>query len=183
MPIDPWVPVAAGVAGAAVAALAFLSRLRERHERHTDEARRMSAWAVEVAPLRTEDDRGRHISPIAGASSVLVRVSNRNDVGIEGSAIVRQHYGPDSGSLIGFEQVFPPGETDVWVDGVELPEGGLAGMPYVDLAFRDSRGRRWVVRHGSRLSPDRCTPEGLEQSRLWHLRRRLIRIRQRLRAT
>ena len=56
---------------------------------------------------------------------------------------IRRDYMPDSGMTGGPEstQPLPPGDTDMWVDDVDL--ANLAGFPYVDIEFQDARGRRW----------------------------------------
>lgn len=136
-------------------------RIEEGIER--DQARKLSAWAIEVRPVRMETDLG---VPIAmTGSSVLVRVRNGSEEPVYDAHVwVRSHYGTGAPMMGSHEQILiPPGESEIWVDGVELSEGGLAGMPFVELTFRDAGERLWQRTHDGVLMPDQLSPAGLRR--------------------
>jgi hypothetical protein len=141
-----------------IAALAYRQQLADRR---TDQARRVCCWPVEVVPLRKATERGVQLGH-GGGQSVMVRVRNASELPVyEVSVWVRFNYSPDAGSMGSHERVVvPPGDTDVWADWVELPEGGLADDPYVDITFRDASGQRWQRLHDGSFGPDRLSPEG-----------------------
>jgi len=69
-----------------------------------------------------------------------------------------------------YEQLLPPGESELWVDMVELPEYGLGGaMPDVDFTFMDVNHRRWQRLHDGRFGRDRISREGRLGSLRWRL--------------
>lgn len=138
--------------------------LRQNTDRRTEQARRVSCWPVEETDLRTQTERGLAINPGSG-QSVRVTVRNASELPIyDVIAWVRFNYLPDSGASGSQDRVIvPPGDTDVWVDWVEFPEGGLAGDPHVDLTFRDASGKRWQRLHDGSFGPDRMTREGTAQ--------------------
>jgi len=151
--------------GAVVTSLAFLiaasAYARQRSDRRTEQARAVCCWPVEVAPLRTTTERGVEIGPGKGRS-VRVTVRNASELPVyEVSVWVHFDYRLDSSMMGSHERVIvPPGDTDVWADWIELPEGGLADMPYVDLTFRDAAGSRWQRLHDGTFGSDRLSRSG-----------------------
>jgi hypothetical protein len=154
-----WIGAIA-TAGTLVVAVVLL--FREIQYRRNQQSRLVSAWVESVEELRTRDQFGRPIVPTPGAKSVLIRARNGSAAPVyRFEAWVRHHYGSDSGMTAGQPALLPPGETLVWVDFVELPEGGLAGFPQVDITFTDEGGRRWSRRYDGRIRR-----EGSESRRL-----------------
>ncbi|MEY2475113.1 MAG: hypothetical protein QOG87_428 [Actinomycetota bacterium] len=162
-----WV-AAVGTAGAVLAS-AFLLRHeiqgrrddeRERAALRTTEfaeakrrqASALSAWALATAPPREHDENGNRVQ-MGGNASVRVAVRNGSDEpAYNVRAYVRFHYGEDAGSMGSHPHLVPPASTiEFWVDGIELPEGGLAYLPHIELVFTDARGTHWARLHNGRL--------------------------------
>lgn len=170
--IPAWVSWASGLSAPGAVLLSVTVLGRDRRARREHQARLVSAWAVEVTPLRAETDNGALITGGSG-KSVRVAVRNASDAPVyDFHAWVRKDYAPRSGSMGShLLHLLPPGESVVWADWVELPEGGLAGQPYVDLTFKDEHGRRWQRLHDGGLGPDRLSPEGRSARVRWVPRR------------
>jgi hypothetical protein len=112
-----------------------------------------------------------------GGESVHVQVRNASDEGIyDFNAWVRYDYSETAGAMGSLDVGFlKPGITDVWVDGVRFPAGGLAGNPHLEPTFRDSRGRRWQRLHTGDLGPDRFSPNAQIRPWIrWYQRRTLL---------
>ena len=147
------------LSGAAAVLLTTTVIVREWLSRRRDQASRISAWADLVTPLRAATDDGLAIGPGPG-KSVRVQVRNTSDAPVyDFRAWVHANYARDAFVMGTHErQILPPGVDVVWADWVELPEGGLAGKPYVDLTFQDEHGRRWERRYDGGLGPDYRSP-------------------------
>jgi hypothetical protein len=125
---------------------------REIQYRRNEQSRLVSAWVEAIQELRTSDQFGHHIAPMPGAKSVRIRARNGSAAPVyRFEAWVRHHYGADSRMTAGQPALLPPGETLVWVDFVQLPEGGLAGFPEVDITYTDEGGKRWSRSHDGRI--------------------------------
>jgi hypothetical protein len=161
-------------------------------ERRLDQARRISAWPVSVGPLRTHNGHGAVFTQHGSDrySSVLVHARNGSEspaydfrVLVRGSYLPEApgHWSPDEPPMI-----LPPGEHEVWIDLVEFPHGGLAGLPLIDFSFRDERGKRWQRLHDGSLGRDRLSRSGKERSlrgRWWALVRAKRHLGLRLRSS
>lgn len=156
-----WI-AALGTVGALIASLVVLryeinvrradSRERIEEERRS-QARRISCWPLEVKARRDVDEMGRSLQGMGGNSSVRVALRNASaEPAYDVVVHVRHTYEKSAGAMGSFPFLLPPDTTrEVWVDGVDLPGGGLAGLPYVELVFRDVKGRRWLRAHSGRL--------------------------------
>lgn len=147
------------VATAVSLAIAFWVLSREQRDRRTAQARRISAWSVEVAEPREDVEHGAVNT--MGGKSVRVKAKNASEEPVyEFTVWVHFDLSPKSGRIGSLDRVLPPGEHDVWVDGVQIPEGGLAAFPTLDVTFVDTRGRRWQRLHNGRLGRDRISHVG-----------------------
>jgi len=170
--VPAWVEWAAGLSAPAAVLLSITVLNRDRKARREHQARLVSGWAAEVSPLRTETETGVQITNRTGRS-VRVVVRNASDAPIyDFYAWVRHNYAPDAGGMGSHHlHLVPPGESEVWVDWVEIPESGLAGKPFVDLTFKDEYGRRWQRLNDGGLASDRISPEGRMHRVRWVPRR------------
>lgn len=146
----------AAALGATVALIVFA---QGQYDRRRVQARKVNAWAVAVLPKRETNERGAKI----GMPGMCVEVQAHNTSGepvYDFSAWVHQDYSLDS-PIIGSANVplLPPASTTIYVDGVSIPESGLAHEPYVDVTFRDSAGRPWRRLHNGDLRRDTWSPE------------------------
>lgn len=129
--------------------------LRDQLDRRKSQARSVNAWAVEVTNLRLRDEYGADTSQMGGQSVRIAVLNASSEPVYDFIAWVKLSYDPKSGYMGGQERhVLPPGESELWVDGVRLPKGGLAGLPHVDITFRDVRDKLWWRRHYGRLGAD-----------------------------
>jgi hypothetical protein len=165
--VPSWIQWAAGLSAPAAVALTITVVLRDWRSRRRDQASRISAWAEAVEALRSENEEGATISGEPGQVSVRVRVRNASEAPVYDFHVwVHYDYSPDSPVMGSQERhILPPGETVVYADWVELPKSGLAGKPYVDLSFKDERGRRWQRLFDGGLGPDRLSREGRRKRR------------------
>ena len=157
-----WV-AALGTVGALLLGFAIL--FREQLDRRIGHARRVNAWAVEVLPKRDMTESGA----IVGMDGKCVVVAVQNS-GVEPAydvhVWVHHSYSPNAPRSGSHERsVLPPGLHEFFVDGVCLSEGGLAGLPYVDVTFRDAGGRRWQRLYSGELSSDKTSPYGRTRRR------------------
>lgn len=161
----------------------------QRRERRVDQARRISAWPVEVSPLRDENEFGAvfGVTNRDRYHSVLVRARNGSESPVyDFCVIVRNSYLRDAGGIASANdppRILPPGEHDLWVDLVEFPHGGLARFPLIDFSFRDENDRRWQRLNDGSLGRDRLSQAGREASfrgRWWKLVRAKRRLEHRL---
>lgn len=152
---------------------------REQRDRRRAQARQVNAWAVDVLPKRHETETGA----IVGMKGKCVEVTAQNtslEPVYDLHVWVHHNYDPHATRTGSLERsILPPGSHEIYVDGIEIPEGGLAGLPYVDVTFRDTAGRRWQRLHNGELSRDRSSPEGKERLLRYRLRRgwRLAKLR------
>lgn len=86
---------------------------------------------------------------MGGYPSVLCALRNGGIEPVyEAEISIRSNYLAESGAMTSFPFLIPPQTTrEVWVDGVMLPEGGLAELPYVELTFTDVNGLHWLRDH------------------------------------
>lgn len=169
-----------GLSAVVALAIAGLVVWRDHRQGRRDQASRISAWAAEVTPARTRTETGATISSRPGQVSVRVHVRNASDAPVyDFEARVRHHYGPDAPSMGSHElHMLPPGEQDVWADWIELPEGGLAGTPYVSFTFKDEKGLRWQRLHTGGLGRDRTSHHGRRVAPRWRRLTRRIQARE-----
>ena len=110
------------------------------------QARTITARVTEVTTLRPFTDLG--LRTAGKGKSVHLLVHNASTEPVFGfTPWIRRDYTPHSGATGGVEptQPLPPGDTGMWVDDVDLVD--LAGLPHVDIEFRDARGRHWRRDH------------------------------------
>jgi hypothetical protein len=130
-----------------ISALAFVRNWRRGVGAQADT---ISARVTEVTSLRPFTDLGLRTADIG--KSVHLRVHNGSSEPVyEFTPWIRRDCTTDSGMTGGPEptQPLPPGDTDMWVDDVDLAD--LADLPYVDIEFRDAHDRRWWRDHGGHL--------------------------------
>lgn len=163
-----------GAVGTAVALLIGVFVLaREQRDRRRAQARQVNAWAVEILPKRDVAEVGPHTAIVAmdGSCVVVEAVNNSSEPVYAFHVWVRHNLAPGTGGMGSHERrLLPPGSHRIHVDGVQIPEGGLADWPPVDVTFKDSGGRRWQRLHTGDLGRDRLSPEG--RSRLLRYRLR-----------
>jgi hypothetical protein len=141
------------------------------------QARTISARVTEVTSPRPFTDLG--LRTAGTGKSVHLRVHNGSSEPVYGfTPWIRRDYTPDSGMTGGPEptQPLPPGDSDIWVDDVDLTD--LAGFPHVDIEFRDAHGRCWWRDHGGRTYELR--PGGRPRLRTGHRYRQLKAVAPRL---
>jgi len=156
--------------------VAILLLIRESQDKRRRQAQLISAWAVGVSPQRSSDEFGRPISHVEKANSVLVHVRNGSEGPVyKFQAWVLNSFAPDAARIGSAERLLPPGETELWVDSVELPDGGLAEFPRVEVTFRDERGKRWQRTYDGAFGPDAISREGRRSKRFGGLRRLMFR--------
>lgn len=166
---------AVGTVGAVLLGLFVLAR--EQRDRRKVQARSVNAWAVEVRPKRDRTELGVIVG-MSGKCVVVEAHNSSTEPVYDFHAWVHHNLAPDSGSMGSHERaVLPPGAHTIFVDGVDIPDGGLAHLPYVDVTFRDTAGRRWQRLYTGKLARDRISREGM--SRL--LRFRIVRAWRRFR--
>lgn len=149
---------AIGTSGALLIGAFVLAR--EQRDRRRSQARQVNAWATQVLPKRDETESGAYVA--MEGQCVAVEALNTSDEPVYDFLVWVHHSydarAPISGSLE--RKILPPGSHVVLVDGIELPQGGLVGMPHVDVTFRDAADRRWQRLHNGELSRDRLSPDG-----------------------
>jgi hypothetical protein len=150
---------------------------REQRDRRRGQARQVNAWAVDVLPEREQTERGLVVG--MEGDCVLVRALNTSPEPVyEFHVWVHHNLAPDSGRIGSLDRsILPPGSHEIYVDGVQIPDGGLADMPHVDVTFRDTAGRRWQRLYTGRFSRDRISREGMDELLRYRLRslwRRLV---------
>ncbi|GJM38421.1 MAG: hypothetical protein DHS20C19_17880 [Acidimicrobiales bacterium] len=174
---------AIGTVGALMTAILVLAR--DTLDRRRNQARKVNAWAVEILPKRDRSDNGALVA--MEGSCVLVRALNTGEEpAYDFHVWVHHDFSPQSAIMGSHDRtILHPGSQDVYVDGVQLPEGGLASLPLVDVTFRDAAGRRWQRLHTGQLSRDRISREGRARTARYRViglwRRSVLRVR-RLRA-
>ncbi len=169
-----WI-AAVGTAGALLIGMFVLAR--EQRDRRRSLARQVNAWAVDVQPKRDETETGTLVG-MAGKCVVVEALNSGPEPVYDFHVWVHHDLAPNSGMIGSHERsILPPGSHTIYVDGVDIPESGLADKPYVDLTFRDSGNRRWQRLYNGKLSRDRISPEGKEVLPSYRLRRWLRRAR------
>ncbi|WP_229074993.1 hypothetical protein [Actinoplanes sp. DH11] len=154
-------------AGALFATLWVLG-FRERTERREAQARRVSAWVTSVEELRPRNEHGALVGLGGGlrGKSIQLTVHNGSDEPVyDFVPTIWLTYAEDSGRHTRESVLIPPGDSTLWVDGVELSQGGLADYPWVDIQFRDAKSQKWRRGHdGSFGQIDRKLSWGLAHS-------------------
>jgi hypothetical protein len=142
--------LSAVLSAAALLVTLWVVLFRDRRERLEMQARKVSAWVDSVHDLRAENEFGAVIAAAGGlrGKSVKIAVHNGSDEpAYDFVPTVWSSYAPDAGKQTIEPVMVRPGESFLWVDGVELPEGGPAGHPWVDIEFKDAQERRWQRAH------------------------------------
>lgn len=171
-----WI-AAFGTGGALL--LGVLVLFREQRDRRRAQARQVNAWAVEVRPKRETTESGVLVAMEGNCVKVTAQNNSLEPV-YDMHVWVHHSYDPRASRTGSHERsILPPGSHDIYVDGIKMPEGGLAGLPYVDVTFRDTAGRRWQRLRDGELSRDKTSPEGMERLLRYRFRRawRLARLR------
>lgn len=161
---------AVGTAGALlIGVLVYWQGLRDRRR---EQARRINAWATKVGPKRDVTEMGVRVG-MEGASVEVCVANNSHEPAYDFHVWVHRDLSPTSGSMGSHERpILPPGQHSIVVDGVDIPEGGLAHLPYVDVTFKDSAGRRWQRTYEGSLVRDRMSPHGRRAH--WRHRARFV---------
>ncbi len=171
----PWAVVASPVTAVASLTVAVLvarsNRAEKRRERRLGQAMKISARVVEVTSVRTRNDFGAPLGSTAGCS-VRLLARNGSDEPVDAfTAWVRHDYSSTPSRTGGYSLPLSPGEQEYWVDNVDLPPGGLAQHPLIDITFQDVRRRRWQRLAGGPVQRDRLSPDGYQSGLRWHVRR------------
>lgn len=168
-----WI-AAIGTAGALLIGMFVLAL--EQRDRRRAQARQINAWAVDVQPKREETEIGVLVGQ--EGNCVVVEVHNSSPEPVYDFHVWVHHNFASNSWVSGSQErsILPPGSHTIYVDGISIPQGGLADMPYVDVTFRDTAGRRWQRLHSGELSRDRTSREGRDRLRFllrgwWRLAR------------
>ncbi len=174
--VADWI-AAFGTGGALL--LGMLVLFRDQSDRRRAQARQVNAWAVEVLSKRERTETGAIVG-LEGNCVKVTALNNSLEPVYDMHVWVHHNYHPQAPRSGSHERsILPPGSHDIHVDGIEIPESGLAGLPYVDVTFRDTAGRRWQRLHNGDLSRDKISREGVERVLRYRLRRawRLAQLR------
>lgn len=171
-----WI-AAFGTGGALV--LGVLVLFREQRDRRRTQERQVNAWAVGILPKRETTETGVTVGMKGNCVKVTAQNNSLEPV-YDIHVWVHHSHDPNAPRTGSHERsILPPGPHNIYVDGIEIPEGGLAGLPYVDVTFRDAAGRRWQRLHNGELSRDKTSREGIEKLLRYRIRRawRLAKLR------